>query len=368
MNQATLAQTLLQKASALSSASVAAGFDGFVDEMITVVGERKDLENFTPVADIGTFGTLVSAAAGHSSLREIVVTRTDAGGCSVNMGDGLLAFGIALDLFSTLGEPVHPAFAPLVERCRTFQSWGREPGRTLAFEFTDGKLMFSAVRQLADFDADHVRSRLSDGAFATACAEAGLIALTNWSLYPHMTDVWALLAEEVFARLSPGKHLFIDLVDPSSRNPGDIRHMLEVLPRMAMHTRLCLGLNGNEGNLIARLLDIPEAREDEASILEQAEAIRDRLGVDEVVVHWVKIAASASAQGGAVVTGPYCQKPKKSTGAGDRFNAGYALGLLLGFAPEERLYLATASSGYFVRTATSATIAGLAAFLADGTV
>ena len=93
-----------------------------------------------------------------------------------------------------------------------------------------------------------------------------------------------------------------------------------------------------------------------------------RLGVDEVVVHWVKIAASASAQGGAVVTGPYCQKPKKSTGAGDRFNAGYALGLLLGFAPEERLYLATASSGYFVRTATSATIAGLAAFLADGTV
>ena len=47
---------------------------------------------------------------------------------------------------------------------------------------------------------------------------------------------------------------------------------------MAMHTRLCLGLNGNEGNLIARLLDIPEAREDEASILEQAEAIATAWG------------------------------------------------------------------------------------------
>ncbi|MFO1523745.1 MAG: hypothetical protein U1G05_17295 [Kiritimatiellia bacterium] len=53
-----------------SACRVVAGFDGFVDEMITLVGERRGLDDFTPVPDIATFGRLVAAAAGHSSLRE----------------------------------------------------------------------------------------------------------------------------------------------------------------------------------------------------------------------------------------------------------------------------------------------------------
>ncbi len=31
------------------------GFDGFVDEMISLVGERRSLDDFAPVPDIGTF-------------------------------------------------------------------------------------------------------------------------------------------------------------------------------------------------------------------------------------------------------------------------------------------------------------------------
>lgn len=39
--------------------SVVTGFDGFVDEMITLVAERQSLEEFKPVADIKSFGALV---------------------------------------------------------------------------------------------------------------------------------------------------------------------------------------------------------------------------------------------------------------------------------------------------------------------
>ena len=226
--------------------------------------------------------------------------------------------------------------------------------------------MFSAVRQLADFDADHVRSRLSDGAFATGLCGGGLIALTNWPLCPHMTDVWALLAEKSSARLSPASTSSSILSIPLRAIPAIIRfHMLEVLPRMAMHTRLCLGLTATRRQPHRPPPRHPRGpREDEALDLEQAEAIRDRLGGRRsCCAVWVEIAASASAQGGAVVTGPYCQKRKRAQERGNRFNAGYALGLLLGFgAPEERLYLRTASSDISWRTATSDTIAGLAAF------
>jgi sugar/nucleoside kinase (ribokinase family) len=61
--------------------------------------------------------------------------------------------------------------------------------------------------------------------------------------------------------------------------------------------------------------------------------------------------------------GSYCAQPKKSTGAGDRFNAGYCLGLLLQLDARSRLACACAGSGFFVREARSATLAELADFV-----
>ncbi len=43
----------------ISGCRVVTGFDGFVDEMITLVGERRSLSDFTPVPDIATFGRLI---------------------------------------------------------------------------------------------------------------------------------------------------------------------------------------------------------------------------------------------------------------------------------------------------------------------
>jgi sugar/nucleoside kinase (ribokinase family) len=344
--------------------SVVTGFDGFVDEMITLVAERQDLENFTPVPDIATFGRLVSAAAGQSSLREIVVHAVHPGGCAVNLGDGLAALGVPVDCFATLGEPPHPAFAEATSRFRSAHSWGREPGRTLAFEFADGKLMFSAVRQLAELDAEDVRRRLGNGQFQKCCTEARVVALTDWSLYPHMTGVWELLRHEVFARLPQAPQFFFDLVDPSSRSASDILGMLAELGRFRDCGRVTLGLNGNEANILARLLELPPAGDEPQDILRLAGDLRGRLDIHSVVVHRNRFAVAADADGhAAAVPGPHCAQPRKSTGAGDRFNAGYVLGLLGQADLADCLTLGCASAGFFVRRAASATRADLVDFL-----
>jgi len=343
--------------------SVAIGFDGFVDEMISLVAERQSLEAFQAVPDIATFGGLISKAAGHSSLREIVVNAVHPGGCAVNMGDGLAALGVPVDGFATLGEPIHPAFAFMTAGFRSVHSWGREPGRTLAFEFNDGKLMFSAVSQLADFTPEYVTKKLADGGYAKACAEARLIALTDWTLYPHMTAVWRLLQEKVYDKLTHRPAFFIDLVDPSSRSSDDIRAMLDTLQAFGATGPLTLGLNGNEANIIARLFGLPTASDAPENALAQAQALRTRLNIAEVVIHHIKFAAVANATEAAHMRGPYCAKPKKSTGAGDRFNAGYALGLLLQLDARSRLACATGASGLFVREARSASLPELAGFI-----
>ncbi len=349
---------------AVSDCRVVTGFDGFVDEMISLVGERQSLNDFTPVPDIATFGTLISNAAGHSSLREIVVTDVHPGGCAVNLADGLASLGVGVDCFATLGDPVHPAFREISEKCRNFRSWGPEPGRTLAFEFSDGKLMFSAVKQLAELTPAQVRNFLTDGVYEASCADAHVIALTDWTLYPHMTGVWRLLQQEVFANLSQRPDFLIDLVDPSGRSAEDILEMCGILKDFEPAGPLTLGLNGNEANILSRLLRLtpssPAATPDET--LAQAEALRECLEISRVVIHRIPFAVSTDADGGCFQPGPFCSNPKKSTGAGDRFNAGLSLGLALGYSSADCLALGCGTSGFFVRNARSANLPELVEF------
>ena len=111
MDRHELASWLESHADELNKHHVVTGFDGFVDEMVSVVETRQDSEHYASVSTISRFGELVSAAAGHSSLREVVVTAIEPGGCAVNMGDGLAAMGVSVATFATLGDPIHPAFA-----------------------------------------------------------------------------------------------------------------------------------------------------------------------------------------------------------------------------------------------------------------
>lgn len=341
---------------AVAACRVVVGFDGFIDEMITLVAERKDLTSFTAVRSISEFATIMGASAGQSSLREIIVRHVHAGGCAVNLADGLACLGVHVDCFATCGEPLHPTFAPIARRCRGFHSWGREPGRTLAFEFEDGKAMFSVCSPLADFTPEHVEKCLMDGHYADACRKANVIALTDWTLYPHMTKVWNLLRERVFSMLDHRPHVFFDLVDPSTRSESDLREMIASLMMFEQYSEVTLGLNGKEASLLSRILDI-RTTDAHASIDEtvaQASGLRRALGISRVVIHRSRYAVSASLTETAHAWAEHCEKPEKSTGAGDRFNAGYCLGLALSLEASKCLELGNKVAGVLIRHGRSA--------------
>lgn len=359
----TLAESLREHAGSVEETRVVAGFDGFVDQLAKIVEERQDLEHYTPVPTISRFAELLGQAAGRSSLREYVVQSVDAGGCAVNLGDGIAKLGVQLDYFGTLGEPLHPAFADFAEACRSCTSWGREPGFTMAMEFQDGKYMLSSVTQLAEFCPESIRAYLLDGRFAEACAAASLIAITNWTLYPHMTDCWSLMQEQVFSKLTHCPWFFLDLVDPRSRSLSEIRRMLPVLSRFEDSGRCVLGGNLNEANVLAELLDVPVVHEEGPAVAEQCELLRQKLKISEVAIHCIAGGAVASEDGVVWIDGPYTANPKKSTGAGDRYNAGYSLGRILNLPAEQRCILGAAASGFFVRNARSGSLEELITFL-----
>lgn len=325
-----------------------AGFDGFVDEMIELVDERQSPEAYQVVGQISEFAAEIARGAGKSMLREIIVHRQDAGGCAVNISDGLTALGVTTDCFATLGEPQHKAFAEVGGRCRTFESWACEPGRTLAFEFKDGKVMFSSVQHLNDFKPDVVQRYLEKGAYPQRCHEATVIALTDWTLYPNMTAVWQQLQEQVYSKLSQRPWFFIDLVDPSSRSVADIKAMLIVMQGFSQAGPCILGLNVNEAQLLCRLCELPAVVDTEKGIREASQSLQDALQIEGIVIHSTRWAAVATNDHTASVCGPYCEQPVKLTGAGDRFNAGFCTGLMLEQDLENCLRLAVATSGFFV--------------------
>ena len=366
MNQPELANRLREKLRSASTIPIVTGFDGFIDEMISVVDERQSLSDYQRIETIQHFSEKISQAAGHSSLREVVVTQTDPGGCAVNMGDGLASLGLPVSTFATVGKPIHSAFADYAKKAKLI-SWGDEPGRTMAYEFADGKLMFSAVSQLQSFHPDALSHYISDGRFQEICEAATLIAITDWALYPHMTACWDFLREEVFSKLSVRPRFFFDLVDPSSRSETDVREMLSALSRYAKVGEVTLGLNQNEANILVRVTGgsmVKVTEPGESSI--QAAHLRDALGIDSVIIHSLQYAVGIDGKESAQVWGPFCEKPRKSTGAGDRFNSGYALGKVFDLGMTDRLTVACASSGFFVRTGHSANPPELVEFLSSG--
>lgn len=340
---------------------VVAGFDGFVDEMISVVGERHGANDWTAMPSMADLGRILVAASGRNGLREMVVRATDAGGCSVNLGDGLASLGVQVHHFGTTGSPRHPAFTEFAARCASCTAWGTVYGRSLCLEFADGKFFLAAVEQLGELTPAVVAAHLSDGAYAAACAQADLLVLNNWSLYPHMTAIWRVLGEQVFAHLTRRPWCFVDLVDPSARSADDVRAMLATVAAWEGSVRVAFGLNLTEATVLAKVLGLDPPSDNLAAT---ASALRARIGVSEVILH-NRSGNAVAWDGGAlaVPAGPHCATPVKSTGAGDRFNAGYGLGLVLGLDAAQRLDLGSAVAGVFLRQGRSASRAELLDFL-----
>jgi sugar/nucleoside kinase (ribokinase family) len=91
--------------------------------------------------------------------------------------------------------------------------------------------------------------------------------------------------------------------------------------------------------------------------------IQKLVPVETLVVHPVTFALAVSGGVASIVAGPSCKKPKITTGAGDHFNAGFCVGKLLGLDNAQSVLCGVSTSGHYVRTAESPSIADLAALM-----
>jgi len=340
------------------------GLDGFVDNIISVVDKRHDLERFDRIRTIDTLGDKIKNAAGQSSNYELVVTQQKLGGNGPIMANALAAMGLGVTYVGNLGYPaIHPVFADFAKIAHVISI--AEPGYTDALEFEDGKLMLGKHESLKDVNWDNLLGRVGKEKLKTLLQPAQLIGMVNWTMLPHMTRIWAKLLDEVIPNLERHQRkLFIDLADPEKRTHQDIMDALRMLTRFQDQVDVILGLNLKESLEVADVLGLPGAKDPEAAIEDNARAIREKLHVECVVIHPRRGAAAATETDSARFEGPFVKEPKISTGAGDHFNAGFCLGRILGFTLAESLCTGVATSGFYVRNAQSPSATDLANFIA----
>ena len=343
------------------------GLDGFVDTILPPVALRTAQgEAFTPITIITGFGQRILGAAGKSTNLEFYPRMDKLGGNGPIMASALLAQGAQMTYIGALGRAaIHPAFADLAARARVVSLC--DPAATTAVEFSDGKLMLGMMRSLDEITPEKISAVMGDGAYRAALGAADLVGLVNWTMIPNLTSVFNDLVTRVLPRVAvrPGRIFFFDLADPEKRSRADLAYALETIGKFEQFGRVTLGLNLKEAQQVFTTLGFGIETETEAGLRVMAEKIRARLDLTTVVVHPKESAACATRGSTCWVPGPYVAQPLLTTGAGDHFNAGFAAAQLMGLSPEASLGLGVCTSGHYVRTARSPSLADLESFLAN---
>jgi len=189
-----------------------------------------------------------------------------------------------------------------------------------------------------------------------------LFGMENWTMVAYMNEIWEGLINEVFPLMAKKEGAnrrlaFFDLADPEKRLKEDILEAMKLIGKFESNFRAILGLNEKELYEIAEVFGIKADGLKNTTV-----ATAKALGIYCLVVHPVKEACCVIDGKYYEVEGPFCDKPKLTTGAGDNFNSGFCLGQALGLAPEESLSLGVCTSGFYVRNAKSPTYADVMAF------
>ncbi|MFO7969992.1 MAG: hypothetical protein R6U15_07800 [Candidatus Izemoplasmatales bacterium] len=332
------------------------GFDGFVDEIIHVVDKRQDPKNFTRVKTIKAFSDKIARASGLSSNIEFVPINTKIGGNGPIMCNALAKHNPKITYIGTLGYPeIHNVFKPLEEKATIYTI--EKHGNTEAVEFNDGKLILGKMNSLVNVDYKHLTNIVSEDKLKELIGNADLFATVNWSMLPNMTDIWKNIDKKILPNLNIKAKkplMFIDIADPEKREPKDIIEALDLLKNFKSYFNVILGLNKKEAYDVSVILGLFNNKTIKNKNLQEVnQALFNYLKIDYVVIHPVECSSVTYKNNYYQEDGPYIKNPKLTTGAGDNFNAGFILGLLLDLYPDEALLMGMATSGFYVRNAKS---------------
>lgn len=336
------------------SGKILLGCDGFVDETYQLVDERRTPTEFTPINRLKDFGELLVKRADGGVGIEIVPKRRCEGGFAINTGRVAGILGLRPTLPGLFGAAeIDPAFKEF-EGITEMVSLG-DPALTLAFEFADGKLLMSNVQAVSNLSWEQIEERIPEDKLKAMFADVDILGLGYWSLTANFDGLFnGFMAR--YENAKPPRRMFFDFADLKKKSHDSFLESLELIRKHNQRIPMTFSLNEHEVlELLSRFGVALSGKTPEAMASALAEA-REKINIDELVVHTPEFAAASRAgEGEAVAMQERQTDIVRLAGAGDSFNGGYLCASLGDLPMKKRLVMANATTAFFVTRGTTPT-------------
>ncbi len=333
------------------------GIDGYIDSLYRVVRKRTSIGEAELFSTISSFSERLAQAAGKSSDTELLLEDRRIGGNAPVMAKALECLNVPIVYAGLFDEETHQNSEMKNSK---WYSLGK-PCETIAFEFSDGKLMFGQTEQLRELGWKSIQEHMGLEVLCEELKAARFWGMLNWSAHLKLEEIIEeilklnILEEEQLLR----KWILFDISDPSTRETQDVCRFLSLIKRINEKANVILGLNENELMFLADCCGLQQP----ATLEEAAELLIQQISVERITVHLRNRCFSVTKQQTVSVPGIFVSNPRISTGGGDHFNAGYCAGLLWGLSEEMSLALGNAVAAYYVTYGESPTQTKLQMFL-----
>ena len=357
-----LADSIITQANTLKTKKATAGFDGFIDTLVKIIKSKQPKQPPSLFNRIREFGDYIVEKSASSFSLEAEEVSIKLGGNMPIMANAMATLGVSVNCVGALGYPQpHPVFKNLSSNCKLYSF--TEPGTCTAFEFDDGKIMLGQMDKLNAFGWDKVKHIIGIETLIDLYRESDLFCMVNWSEIDASGEIWKGVLKDVlpsYARNNVKQIAFFDLSDCSKRSRESIQDVLDLLNEFARYTKVILSLNKNEAGIVYEVFNKKTADRDLAYV---GQEIFKKMQIDTLVLHSSKEAIAVNREGAVASNSFFIAKPVISTGAGDHFNAGFAVAQLLALSMESSLIFANAVSGLYVKTGITPQVSDISDFL-----
>ncbi len=324
------------------------GFDGFVDIIYKIIRTKNDSET-QYFNQIGEFGNYIVGKGHNNFSLELVEIQEKIGGNATNFTKAISNLSVSVHLLASLGFPkIHPIFKTFPKNTKLISY--AEPGRALAFEFDDGKMMLYQNGILNEINWEKLKTIIGLHKIISLFESNHLLCLLNWAEIPGMTSIYMGILDEILPKINTNNKItFFDLADCSNRSPSNIIEILKIIGKYQTYTTTILSLNENEANSIFHVL----FDTNKAEIQKIGEALISKLKINTILIHTKLQSIVFHPDKSFISKTDFIEKPLISTGAGDHFNAGYCAAILKDIEPENALLHANKVANLYIRTGIS---------------
>lgn len=334
--------------------SILLGCDGFVDETYQLVDVRNSPTEFTAVEKLKVFGEFITSRADGGVGVELVPTRRCEGGFAINTGRIAACMGIKPKLPGLYGAAaIDPAFEPFTEICDIY-SMG-DPGLTIVLEFQDGKLLMSNIQGISQLTWADVKAHFGEAKLQDMFSGVDMIGLGYWSLTSNFDDLFQGFMDQ-YETADPPRRMIFDFADIKKKSSDQFVKSLDLIRSYNSKIPMTLSVNEHEVLEVFNRLGVDCQDHTPQGITSVLGEAREKMGLDEVIVHTPEFACGSSSKDGEAFAIQERQTEiVRLAGAGDSFNGGYMCASLGELPLKPRLVMANAATAFFVTHGTGPT-------------